>query len=116
MFSMEFLGLPTSEEFSTMDKEKVKKLRVSISFRDGRYYVQLPWYEDKVESVLSNHNAILRILEKVVKDLGKKDLYNQYLDIFKQQEYKGIIEEITIPPEHFGNYIWIPHRPVLKQP
>ena len=68
----------------------------------------------QVESVLSNHNTALRILERVVKDLEKKDLYEQYLDIFKQQEDEGIIEEITIPSEHFRYYIWSLHRPVLK--
>ena len=114
MFSMESLGLLTSEEFSTIDKEKVRKFRDSISFRDGRYYVQLPWYEDKVESVPSNHNATLRSLEMVVKDLEKKDLYEQCLHIFKQQDDKDIVEEITIPLEHFVNYIWTPHRLVLK--
>ena len=104
MFSMESLGLPTSEEFSTIDEEKVRKFRDSILFKDGRYYVQQQWYEDKVESMTSNHNAALRILENVVKDPEKKDLYEQYLDVFKQQEDESIIEEITVPPEHFGNY------------
>ena len=66
-----------------------------------------------MESVPSNHNAAFTILERVVKDLEKKDLYDQYLDIFKLQEDEGIIKEI-IPLEQFGNYIWIPHRPVLK--
>ena len=84
MFSMEFHRLPTSEEFSIIDEEKISKFRDSISFRDGRYYVQLPWYEDKVELVPSNLNAALRIFERVVKDLEKKDLYDQYQDTFKQ--------------------------------
>ena len=63
MFSLESLVLPTSDEFSTVDDEKIRKFRDSLSFRDGIYYVQLPWYEDKLESVPSNHNAALRSLK-----------------------------------------------------
>ena len=31
MFSMESLELPTSDEFSTVDKEKLRKFRDSVS-------------------------------------------------------------------------------------
>lgn len=114
MFNLESLGLPTTEEFSTLDKEKVKQFRDSTTFKDSLYHVQLQWYEDKIKSVPSNHNAALRILEKVNKNLDKKNLYDNYLKVFEQKEEEGIIEEIIVPPERFGDYIWIPHRLVLK--
>ena len=100
MFNLESIGLPTAKEFSTLDEEKVKLLRDSITIKDGLYHVKLQWYEDKVKSVPSNHTAALRILEKVTKDLEKKNLYNHYLQVF-EQENAGIIEEIIVPPEQF---------------
>lgn len=36
MFNLESLGLPFSKEFSTLDEEKVKQFKDSISFKDGR--------------------------------------------------------------------------------
>ena len=33
---------------------------------------------------------------------------------FKQQEEEGIIERFEVKPQNFSDYIWIPHRPVIK--
>ena len=48
------------------------------------------------------------------KDLIKTNMYQDYLEVFQQQEREGIIEEIFLPVHEFGNYVWIPHRPVVK--
>ena len=49
----------------------------------------------------SNHNAAHRILDRVAKDLEKKTINDQYLQVFKQQEDEGIIKEIAVRPEQF---------------
>ena len=41
-------------------------------------------------------------------------MYQDYLEVFEQQEQEGIIEEIFVPVHEFENYVWIPHRPVVK--
>ena len=65
-------------------------------------------------SVPSNHAVSLCILDRVTKDLIKTNMYQDYLEVFQQQEQEGIIEEIFVPVHEFENYVWIPHRPLVK--
>ena len=46
--------------------------------------------------------------------MQSKKLYKEYDDAFYQQEREGIIERIEESPDKFSEYIWIPHRPVIK--
>ena len=34
--------------------------------------------------------------------------------VFLEQKREGIIEWFNVSPEQYGHYIWIPHRPVIK--
>ena len=36
------------------------------------------------------------------------------MEVFHQQEHKGIIERFEVVPEDFTKHIWIPHRPIFK--
>ena len=80
---------------------------------DGAYYVKLPWH-DLIESVPSNHEVALSVLDRVVSKPEKQNLSKDSADVFRQQEEKGIIEGIEVSPDEFNNYIWIPHRPVIR--
>lgn len=62
----------------------------------------------------SNHNVSLAVLDKVVNKLSDKGLYADYCKVFLDQEDKGIIERVHVPPLEFAKYTWIPHRPVYK--
>lgn len=53
-------------------KKRLRSSGTLLSFKEGHYHVQLQWYDQKIESVPSNHNAALRILERVEKDLEKR--------------------------------------------
>lgn len=112
MFDMESLGIRESN-LSNYDEQKIGQFRRSIQFRDNKYYIQLSWEDDKLSCVPSNHAVALRNLEHVVRRLEKNQLYQDYLKVFQEQERDGIIE-IFVTPERFDEYIWIPHRPVLK--
>ena len=46
--------------------------------------------------------------------LRKNKLDEAYSVVFFQQEKDGIIERLKIQPEEFGKFIWIPHRPFIK--
>ena len=46
--------------------------------------------------------------------LRKNKLDEAYNEVFFQQEKDGIIKRLKIQPEEFGKFIWIPHRPVIK--
>ena len=71
----------------------------------------------KTKSVLcvpSNHEVALSVLNRVVTKLENQSLWNAYIDVFKQEEEEGIIEYFKVKPQNFSDYIWIPHRPVIK--
>ena len=59
-----------------------KKFEESIYFKDNTYYVDLPWYEDKMKMVPSNYQVVLKVLDKTVKYLQSKKLYKEYNDAF----------------------------------
>ena len=84
-----------------------------MEFKDGKYYVDLPWY-DQIKSVPSNHQISLTVLDRVCKSLDDKGLTDSYQQAFHQQLADGVIEEIKVDPAIYGDYIWILHRPVLK--
>ena len=99
---------------SDYDKIKIKEFEDSIKYNDGSYSVKLPWHEDKINSVPSNHEVSLSVLNRVVNKLERQNLFEDYAKVFKEQEQEGIIERFEVSPEKFNDYIWIPHRPIIK--
>ena len=115
MFSCESLGIADdNSSFSNYDDSKMKEFAESIEFKDNSYHVKLPWHEDKISSVPSNHDVALSVLNRVVTKLGSQGLWHDYENVFKQQEEEGIIERFDVNPQNFSDYVWIPHRPVIK--
>ena len=115
MFSMESIGLPNPDnECSTEDELRIQQFNDNILFKDNRYYVDLPWYSEKVNQVPSNHQVALAVLNRVYKNLESKSLVDSYWKVFDQYLKDGIIERIEVKPEDFSKHIWIPHRPVIK--
>ena len=113
MFNMDALG-HNEESESDYDRLQIAKFKQGISLVDGKYYVELPWKEEVIKEVPSNHHVALSVLDKVVKDLDKKDMLSSYQEVFDQQLADDIIEEIDVPPDDYHKFIWIPHRPVVK--
>ena len=62
-----------------------------------------------------NHKVALSVLNRVVNNLELKELLAAYQEVFHNQLKDGIIEKIRVEPKDFDNYVWIPHRPVLKE-
>ena len=115
MFSCKSLGIKEDLEIDNdYDKAKIKEFEESIEFKDGAYHIKLPWHEEKIKTVPSNHAVALSVLDRVVKKLDKQNLLDDYNKVFKEQEKKGIIERINVKPEEFNDYVWIPHRPIIK--
>ena len=112
MFSCESLGF--ADKQSQFDSDIIPEFEKNIRFRDGRYWVKLPWFPDRLKNVPSNHGIALKVLDKVVNKLTKTDMYEAYLSVFRDQEREGIIERIQVDPKKFRDYVWIPHRPVYK--
>ena len=64
MFQTEGLGIDSKENVITdYDSVKIKDFEDSIKFEDGHYNVKLPWHEDVLEKVPSNHNVALTVME-----------------------------------------------------
>ena len=74
----------------------------------------MPWHADNLAQVPSHPAIALHILDRVVRRLEKEGLYQECMNAFLQQKQKGIIEEIHVDPQRFGDYIWIPHRHIFK--
>ena len=115
LYKLESIGINEGADSGSIDEEKVKQFANSISFSDGSYHVELPWYEDRVAAVPSNHKIALATLYKVYSSLQRKGLEERYNDVFVQQLQDGIIEKVDISPSDYEKYIFIPHRPVVKE-
>ena len=115
MFSLDSLGCHEEPNQSQYYTAMIEEFQRGISFKDNRYHVSLPWKENLVEKVPSNHKVALSDLNRVVINLEQKELLAAYQEVFHNQLKDGIIEKIRVEPKDFGNYVWIPHRPILKE-
>ena len=95
-------------------RKKIKEFENSIEFKDSCYNVDLTWIENRVNRVPSNFHMALKVLDRTMTFLRKNKLDEACNEVFFQQEKDGIIERLKIQPEEFGKFIWIPHRPVIK--
>lgn len=84
------------ESRTERSQEQIQHFHSPITLKDGKYYVQLPWYADKLAYVPSNYAIALLNLNRVVRSLEKKGLYRDYLEVLFQQEQKGIMESLGI--------------------
>ena len=73
MFDVDSFGsINENELVSDYNKSQIKKFEESIYFKDNAYYVDLPWYEDKIKMVPSNYQVALKVLDETVKYLQSK--------------------------------------------
>ena len=115
MFSLDSLGCHEESNQSQYDTIMIEEFQRGISFKDNRYHVSLPWKENLVEKVPSNHKVALSVLNRVVNNLEQKGSLAAYQEVFHNQLKDGIIEKIRVEPKDFDNYVWIPHRPIFKE-
>ena len=113
MFSLESISIK-SEELPTCDNKILEKFQNSVELRDGCYYVDLPWYEDILEKVVSNFQLSRVIAKNVHFRNCKSEISEKVLDVFEEQLRLNIIEPV---PEGFNpeGHIWIPNRAVVRE-
>ena len=111
LHSLESIGI--KEDVAAPDEEQIAKFRESIEFRDGAYYVDLPWNEDLIKDMPSNFDIASAIAWMVHENNARKGLRDAYLDAFREQEEAGIIEQI---PDGYDvtDHVFIPNRAVFK--
>ena len=66
--------------------------------------MDLPWNEDKLLEVLSNHQVALNVLDHIVIKVEKQNLYKDYCKVFLDQESEGIIKRTDVSPDDFNTY------------
>ena len=91
MFDMDAIGLKSDKEISNVDELQIKKFKESIVYKEGKYFVKLPWHENKINQVPSNYQVALKALDRTVKQLEPKQLTDQYFNCFFEQEKEGPI-------------------------
>ena len=101
-----------SQEFSSYDLEKIQQFESSIEVKDS-IFVELVWKENFNE-VPSNFEVALKVLERVYVKLERTGNLSKYNQVFFDQLDNDIIEEFNCAPKDFHKYIWLPHRPVIK--
>lgn len=114
MYRLESLGIDEKSNQGSIDTLYIQKFLDGICFQDGKYHVELPWYEEVLKEVPSNYKVALAALHRVKKSLEDKGLVSAYGDIFRQYLKEGIIEPIQVSYKDFHKFIWIPHRPIIK--
>ena len=64
LFTFESMGIKTNDqELISFDNQQISKFEKGIQLIDGHYYVNLPWYLDRIENVPSNHFIALQVLD-----------------------------------------------------
>lgn len=96
-----------------LDHTVVQKFEESIEYKDGHYYIEVPWKEDLLNRVPSNFVIAKVIAKKVYYKLLNQGISTEYNKVFEEQLNEGIIEEV---PCGFDSqqHVWIPHRAVIK--
>ena len=112
MLNCDSLGLDEPMDISSYDKEKIEQFESSIVIKD-QVFVELVWKEN-IKEVPSNFEVALKVLERVYSKLEKTGHLDKYNQVFCDQLERGIIEEFVCLPKDFRKYIWLPHRPVIK--
>ena len=127
-WDLETIGL-NGKESSIVDENVIADFNQSVSWRDKRYEVSLPWKPlDRRPKLLNNvslaKQRLAKLSSRLYKDPGVAEQYRQVFDDYRE---KGFIEEVgtlqadcsvsvTGPSvEESGPVFYLPHHPVIKE-
>ena len=114
LFSIESLGIKeVDESVSTRERELIEDFTREVEFKDGKYFVKVPFY-DNVTKVPENYDIAFATMKKVREKLNKRQLTDSYTEVFQQQLRDGIIEEVDTSKATSNQRVFIPHHPVVK--
>ena len=116
----ETLGIEDPRDTSQTD-EFLEHFQSQITYRDGTYFVPLPWL-DNHPPLPSNFNLAHSRLQQVKKRLLKLDLWKPYASIIADQIDKGYVEAIPDSEDplsksdaHYSRCICSQCRPCLSE-
>ena len=104
MFKLDSIGIKPDSALS--DQPIIDKFKENISLENGKYHVELPWNE-KLSNVKNNFNVCHKIVNRVVENLYRDGLYDQYSDVLEQQIKDDILEPISLKNLDLNKHIFI---------
>ena len=113
LWSLNSIGIP-AEDIGSIDDVKIKEFSDSIVFKDGHYYVDLPWFSELLPTVPHIFRIAKSALERVCRNLHNNDIFTDYSAVFQQQLQDGVIAKIDIDFDKLNEYVFLPHRPIVK--
>ena len=105
------------EKLTNSDKTTIAAFQDSLSFKNGKYEVNLPWREDHPD-LPDNYSLSKRRLYSVLKKLQQNpELLRAYTEVFIDYLKRDYIEEIgpSTPVHPEGKLHYLPHSGVLKK-
>ena len=116
LWELDYIGIMPQEPPSEI--EVMSDFNKTIQFKEGRYWVSLPWKKDG-KTLLTDNLAEAR--EKLTKLNGKLEknpkLKFDCERVFKEWEDMGIIEEVPSKEINWKKnpLFYLPHRPVIRE-
>ena len=109
-WKLESLGI------SFKDHKAVTGFDSSITFKEGRYEVGLPW-KDPHPPLTNNHNLCSKRLHGLMRHLKQQPcILKKYNATIQLQLQKGIVEVVDDPEESSnGRVHYLPHHPVIRK-
>ena len=91
-----------------------QKFQSSISFKQNKYHVNVPFDEEIIAKVPNSYSVCKVLAKKVHVKLRKQGLDGKYFEIFEEQLNEGIIHPLPID-FNINEYKFVPHRPVIRE-
>ena len=110
-FSLESIGVSSSTSY---DDRYIDKFDSNVEFRDGNYFVALPWHRKTLRDVSSDFQLAKTIAYKVSQRNISQNLEEAYDQAFVDQLAQGIVSKISLDQINPSNCIGISHRPVVE--
>ena len=98
---------PTDEE---ANDEIIKATEEKISFKEGRYWAEMPWIETHLDP---NYRQVLYRFNKLLSHLTEEGLFERYDTEVQQLKRDSHIEQVENDNRSQGCYL--AHREVLKE-
>ena len=108
-WELESLGISSPEKTLYEDFSK------SVTFRDGRYEVSLPWREVH-EPLPDNYQLSLGRLRSLLHRLKQTpDIFQEYNKVIQDQIERGIVEPVNDSTTSSSKVHYLPHHAVIRK-
>ncbi|KAJ7983908.1 hypothetical protein DPEC_G00369930 [Dallia pectoralis] len=119
IWEVESLGIVSEKTQNPDETEALQSFNHALTYKDGRYHVELPWRPDKPD-LPDNFTVAKRRFEGLKKKLRTDaTLYTRYNDVIQDYLQQGICEDVpedssaAEQPETVRYYM--PHHAVLRE-